>query len=597
VERVGARELPVALARTSLSLLAGTELVRSLHAVSALLGDSETLWAAWNEPDPVAGIPALSWEQSLATYRNLEYQALFREALDRLTRHRPELEGYLARRERPFPLLFPRGIGPTLRQAEDSYALLRAGLAEEDLADDERVLRRLVDRAKGRRVEWAEAGAVLREAAARDGRLVRGDVHFRVQVIKRDYLDIREALHRLAFKHLPKLTRQDIPYPAGFRLRAVAISLLAGVTLLENARTIQRQIATIPEVRPLLNQADLALGVPRNFWSTLERELYRVEYRQFLEAGIRLMEAARPPPYGPDPDDPLLAWVSGELASTVVGVELRQGGAPRQIARALQYHLGQLGTAGASIPRGAQLQLSRGFGNAIGVVEFRKGKLHGQPQWTQFLRERLVPGDILLDRTPFRLTDTFIPGHFGHVALYVGSERELADLGLLRHPLVRGYRPLLAQGRSIVEALRDGTQLNSVEHFLNVDDVAILRPKPEAIPRGDVLQAIKLAFGHVGKRYDFGFDANTWDAIVCSELVFQSYVNVPWTAARVLSSHTVSPDDIAVFAGADPSRPFELVSLVHDGRLVHDPRTGLVNEAVYARLLGARYRTIGRTSP
>jgi hypothetical protein len=44
---------------------------------------------------------------------------------------------------------------------------------------------------------------------------------------------------------------------------------------------------------------------------------------------------------------------------------------------------------------------------------------------------------------------------------------------------------------------------------LNIDDLAILRPKPEAIAQAEVVRAIQLAFSHVGKQYDFRFDNNT----------------------------------------------------------------------------------------
>jgi hypothetical protein len=56
-------------------------------------------------------------------------------------------------------------------------------------------------------------------------------------------------------------------------------------------------------------------------------------------------------------------------------------------------------------------QISRGFGNATGLIEYRKGKLFNQPEWVSFVLDRLEPGDILLEKTPFR---TFI--HDGRVA-------------------------------------------------------------------------------------------------------------------------------------------------------------------------------------
>ena len=277
---------------------------------------------------------------------------------------------------------------------------------------------------------------------------------------------------------------------------------------------------------------------------------------------------------------------------TAVG-EIRGESAPRQIARVLRHYRRQVTAVGTGIPARGQAHLSMGFGNLVGLVEFRKGKLFGQPHWTQLVRSRLQPGDLLLEKTPFRLTDTFIPGHFGHVALYVGTEAELRDRGLLGHPYVAPHRSALAAGRTIVEALRDGTQINTLERFLNVDDLAILRPKPEGVPAADVTQAILLAFTHIGKKYDFAFDTNTWDTIVCSELAFQTYVRVPWNFAKVLNAYTISPDDVAAAGGADATRPFELVTFIHDGRVVHDRPGGIEHEETYRRLLGPRYTLRG----
>ncbi len=87
----------------------------------------------------------------------------------------------------------------------------------------------------------------------------------------------------------------------------------------------------------------------------------------------------------------------------------------------------------------------------------------------------------------------------------------------------------------------------------------------------------------------FRFDNNTWDSIVCSELPFQTYVDVRWSVGRVLTSYTIAPGDVAIFAGSDPLRPFDLVMFIHEGRVVHDRVTGQVGEGRYVELLGRKY--------
>ena len=87
----------------------------------------------------------------------------------------------------------------------------------------------------------------------------------------------------------------------------------------------------------------------------------------------------------------------------------------------------------------------------------------------------LRAGDILLEKTPFRLTDSFIPGHWGHAAIWIGTPDELRELGIWDHPLVRTYRREIESGRGVVEALRSGVKMNPLQQFMNIDDLAVLR--------------------------------------------------------------------------------------------------------------------------
>jgi uncharacterized protein YycO len=201
------------------------------------------------------------------------------------------------------------------------------------------------------------------------------------------------------------------------------------------------------------------------------------------------------------------------------------------------------------------------FGNTIGLVETRKGKLFNHPEVREDLAKVLEAGDILLEKTPFRLTDALIPGHWGHAAIWVGTEEELEELGIWGHPLVRPYQSQIRRGHNIVEALRSGVQFSSLERFLNVDDLAVLRGAE--INDGEKAQHILRAFRQVGKPYDFNFDVETTDRIVCSELVYIVYTKVSWPTEKTLGRSTISPDHVA--RKALNNGPFRLVTLYHDG--------------------------------
>jgi len=184
------------------------------------------------------------------------------------------------------------------------------------------------------------------------------------------------------------------------------------------------------------------------------------------------------------------------------------------------------------------------FGNAVGLVESRKGKLDDQPAILERVSSRLRAGDILLEKTPFRLTDSFIPGHWGHVAVWVGTPDELRALGIWEHPVVRKYHAEIEAGRGVVEALRAGVKMNTMRHFMNIDDLAVLRD--QTIFETQRVQAILQALRQVGKGYDFNFDVQSTDRIVCSELVYHTFIHRQWPTAKALGRVTISPDNVAL---------------------------------------------------
>jgi uncharacterized protein YycO len=206
------------------------------------------------------------------------------------------------------------------------------------------------------------------------------------------------------------------------------------------------------------------------------------------------------------------------------------------------------------------------FGNTVGLVETRRGRLYARPAVERELREKLRAGDILLEKTPFRLTDAFIPGHWGHAAVWVGTEEELRGLGLWEHPVVRPHHDAILAGHGVAEALRSGVELNTLAHFMNVDDLAVLR---RAAPPQASAPAVLQALRQIGKDYDFNFNAETTDRIFCSKLVYLAHGDIDWPTSRILGRFTVSPDDIA--QRALDGGPLAIVLLYHDGRRVGDP--------------------------
>ncbi len=164
------------------------------------------------------------------------------------------------------------------------------------------------------------------------------------------------------------------------------------------------------------------------------------------------------------------------------------------------------------------------------------------------LRPQLQPGDILLERRNWYLSNAFLPGFWPHAALYVGTPEQLRALGIDQAPEVRAHweaytAPENGHPRVIVEAVSEGVVFSSLEHSLHADYVAVLRPR---LSREQIAQALRRAFTHHGKPYDFNFDFGTDDKVVCTELVYRSYDGLlSFPMERILGKDTLPALGIA----------------------------------------------------
>ncbi len=238
--------------------------------------------------------------------------------------------------------------------------------------------------------------------------------------------------------------------------------------------------------------------------------------------------------------------------------------------------------------------VSMAFGNTVGLISSRDGYLKNLPSsHIEKIETELLPGDILLEKTPFRLTDRFIPGHWGHVAIWVGSKEQLEALGVwkllpqiyanARHRFnYQGpsFQTQIIEGKRVVEALRPGVQINTLKHFLDIDDMAVLRDKN--VKKSALKRYVIRAFKQIGKEYDFNFDVETDTKIVCSELAFVAYDDYQWPTEKMAGRYTISPDHVGEKALG--RGPFEPVMLYHDGKVV-----GKNVQLNFNRLMSADY--------
>ena len=218
---------------------------------------------------------------------------------------------------------------------------------------------------------------------------------------------------------------------------------------------------------------------------------------------------------------------------------------------------------------------SRLIGNAAGTLRIGAPTIRGAGRRAarKELASLLRPGDVLLEKTRFLVSDRLIPGHFGHAALWLGTAEELDQLGLMEklktHRRGRHARQLL-QGRSVLEALRNGVQLNTLDHFLRVDEVAAVRWKhaTDGAAR-DIAGVLETGIAHLGRAYDFEFELREPKHVGCSGLIYRSFPqDLPWPTRETFGHQLLRPDDVAVLAGPDDAQPFEVLYF-HDGVVAH----------------------------
>lgn len=174
---------------------------------------------------------------------------------------------------------------------------------------------------------------------------------------------------------------------------------------------------------------------------------------------------------------------------------------------------------------------------------------------------KLQPGDILLERRSWHLTNAGIPGFWPHAALYTGSPeemnvffaglpelggREFSEVLAEQFPLLWAeYQSSPDSPRRVIEAKRPGVILNTLEDSANADYLAALRPR---VDRGEIYHVLRRAYAHFGKPYDFNFDFATDNALVCSELVFKAYQGVEgiqWKPVSLNGRSILPPNEIA----------------------------------------------------
>lgn len=177
------------------------------------------------------------------------------------------------------------------------------------------------------------------------------------------------------------------------------------------------------------------------------------------------------------------------------------------------------------------------------------------------LAPRLEPGDVLLERREWYLSNVGLPGFWPHTAMFIGDAAARARFfddesvrawvreqgrtdGDFEAFLRERYASAYAESRKaqVIEAISEGVSLTTIEHSAASDSFAALRPRTS---KRDKAIAIARAFAYIGRPYDFDFDFHTDSALVCSEVVYKAYEgSVTFPLSTTMRRLNTRPNDI-----------------------------------------------------
>ncbi len=287
-----------------------------------------------------------------------------------------------------------------------------------------------------------------------------------------------------------------------------------------------------PELDKVLNDAVPELGLPAGTYAKLK----------FQNLNVR---------------------IATEFAASEVTLKTFSDGRQPQLRAAIQADADYVWRAGRGkaellTARNALKILERGAGSAwlpiqAGVSEwmgdtkvYRVDQSLVSAAQIEALQTKLQPGDVLLERRDWFLSNIGLPGFWPHAALYIGtmSERQAFFADAEVQAWVKGqgeargdFNALLQVRASqaftnslvpqehnhvvrVLEAMSEGVSFTTLEHSAACDALAVLRPKLSKVEKA---RAILLAFQYAGRPYDFNFDFSTDAELVCTELVYKAY--------------------------------------------------------------------------
>lgn len=175
----------------------------------------------------------------------------------------------------------------------------------------------------------------------------------------------------------------------------------------------------------------------------------------------------------------------------------------------------------------------------------RKNKTLIKEKELEEMKKHLSPGDIIVERRNWYLSNIGLPGFWPHAELYIGDYSAMQDFfsdpAVIAHYqnlgpyknfmdyLEQKYQKNMKLFRlnnndgypyEIIEAVSEGVKFSTLPEAALADYIGVIRPR---LSKLDIAQAVEEAIAYIGRPYDFNFDFLTDSSIVCSELIYKIF--------------------------------------------------------------------------
>lgn len=468
-----------------------------------------------------------------------------------------------------FYMLLNITLNPEINRDLDNLAEIHVELNEENITNAERTVMR-IDREA--RETHKRSGELLDEYNAGDFKLENQNKRLEVSALLHKFYQARDELLKIGIVFNPNRFDNGSSSLEIFGERLGQLSTAA--VLLRHQMSLQFAATYLKdkELAKYLNQPDDIYGIPEGLVRQVNEELNAERYRDLIDiTRERFSKEDEERGSNESLNSKGLRSIIDRANEVIKKIDSEDSD---------PLH-GRVRSAISEAKRksvNTYLELQQVVATKIGDFRIKNTediKEHHIPEGkVEEFHNELEPGDILIERRDWYSSNAFLPGYWPHGALYVGTPddwKKDKDENFLRKVIkelkrlvdiedrnktdarqteedgkthIQKMRELIEalelvdnenppdqkmgelikklNEKQIIEAVSEGVIHNTIEHSVGgASSVFALRPK-KLMP-GERAEAVAQAFFYIGRPYDFDFDFDTPNTLVCTEVVYRCY--------------------------------------------------------------------------